>query len=232
MNTIKHLFATGLLLIVVHLPSYAQERIREDREAQAFTMIKIQDAFNVFLTQGNSHSVVVDAPEDLMDMVVTEIRGKELKVYSRRNINNSGRIHVYIEFRDLKELDISGASNVEGETLIKAETLDLKVSGAGNTYLDLEVDRLTTDVSGAGNVELNGKAGSHDVKISGAGNFVAYGFKCDKLSIEADGATHAKVYAVNEIEAYASGASSITYKGNPEKVMVNSSGAGGIQRAY
>ena len=232
MNVIKHFFAIGLLLLVVHLSSFAQKRVQEEREVQDFTMINIGGAFNVFLTQGNSHSVVVEAPEDLMDMVITEVRGKELKVYNRRNINNSGRIHVYIEFRELKELDISGASNVEGETVIKAETFELKVSGAGNTYLDLEVDRLTTDVSGAGNVELNGKAGSHNVKISGAGNFVAYGFKCDKLSIEANGAAHAKVYAVNEIEAYAKGASSITYKGNPEKVMVNSSGAGDIQQAY
>ncbi|MCZ6521205.1 MAG: DUF2807 domain-containing protein [Bacteroidetes bacterium] len=232
MNTIKLFFAIALLLLVVHLPSFAQKRVQVEREVQNFTMINIGGAFNVFLTQGNSHSVVVEAPEDLMDMVITEVRGKELKVYNRRNINNSGRIHVYIEFRELEELDISGASNVEGETLIKAETLDLKVSGAGNTYLDLEVDRLTTDVSGAGNVELNGKAGSHNLKISGAGNFVAYGFKCDKLSIEANGAAHAKVYAVNEIEAYAKGASSIIYKGNPEKVMVNSSGAGDIRQAY
>ena len=227
----RHLLVLSLLFIGVYSGAIGQ-RIKDNRPVDEFSLIKIQSAFNVFLTQGDSYSVVVEAPEELMDKVITEVRGNGLKVYSRGNINNSGRIHVYIEFKDLEELDISGASNVEGETLIKAEILDLKVGGAGNTYLDLEVDRLTTDVSGAGNVELNGKARSHNVKISGAGNFRAYGFKCDKLLIESNGAAHVKVYAVNEIEAYAKGASSITYKGNPEKVMVNSSGAGDIKRAY
>ena len=112
--------------------------------------------------------------------------------------------------------------------MIKGQNLEVRVSGAGNVDLLYEGESLDADISGAGNLHVEGRVDDQRVEISGAGSYHAYELQCQNLHIESTGAGNAKVSVSKKIEGYARGAGNITYRGDPDRVYVDTSGAGSI----
>ena len=139
-------------------------------------------------------------------------------------------IIIYIDFKDLESLEISGAADVRADTPIKVNDLDIRVSGAGD--MDLEVDANTMDVtvSGAADLRVSGSTDRQKVRLSGAGDYEAQHLKSNYTYAKASGAGTIVVYASEEIEAYASGAGSVKYYGDPDREKSNASGAGSISK--
>ena len=185
--------------------------IKENRAVGSFASIEVGGAFHVVLIQGDKYSVVVEADEDIIERIETEVRGNELRITQLGKINDPGVLKVYVEFKDLERLDISGAAEVESRELIKGRDLEVLVSGAGN-------------------VNLSYQGGSFEADISGAGNYHAYDLPCQNLEIKTTGVGNARVLASKKIKAYARGAGNISYRGDPEQVYADASGAGNIFR--
>lgn len=81
-------------------------------------------------------------------------------------------------------------------------------------------------------MELNvllAKVKKLEVDVSGATSLDARDLKAENVEIDISGASNAKVYASNKLEAEASGASHITFYGDPEKVETDVSGASNIK---
>jgi len=204
--------------------------IKENRKVGSFVSIEVGGAFHVVLIQGDKYSVVVEADEDIIERIETEVRGDELRITQLGKINDPGVLKVYVEFKDLERLDISGAAEVESRELIKGRDLEVLVSGAGNVNLSYQGGSFEADISGAGNLNVEGKVNDQRVKISGAGNYHAYDLQCQNLEIKTTGAGNARVSASKKIKAYARGAGNISYRGDPEQVYADASGAGNIFR--
>ena len=139
-------------------------------------------------------------------------------------------VTVYVDFDELELLHISGASDIRSETTVIADELEIKVTGAGDMDLDLESKALEIMVSGAGDVNLSGSTNTQRVRLSGAGDYHAHTLRASMPPPGHPGAGSVVVYASEEIEAYASGAGSVKYYGNPAKEKTDASGAGSISR--
>jgi hypothetical protein len=87
---------------------------------------------------------------------------------------------------------------VSSKNTIIADSLNLKLSGAGIMDLDLKVKNLRTEISGSGTILLTGAANDHNAEISGSG------------VVEAN--------VLEEIDAKISGSGTVYYRGSPEKI--------------
>lgn len=229
MIRIERIIPVALLITLVSASNLLRGQvIKENREVGSFVSIDVGGAFDVMLKQSDKYSVVVEADKDIIERIETEVRGDELRITQSGNINNPGVLKVYVEFIDLRRLEISGAAEVESQELIKGQDLEIRVSGAGNVHLSYEGESFQADISGAGNLQIEGQVRDQQVQISGAGNYNAFDFLCEDLKIETTGAGNAKVTASKKIEAYARGAGNISYQGDPERVHADASGAGNI----
>jgi len=222
-------FLVASLMILSFHQVIAQEG-KEERDVGDFSLVDVGGAFKVYLKPGPKSKVTVDADSEYLDQIRTEVRGDELRIYSKGNLRSYRTITVYVEYQELEGIRISGAADVVARNTIKSDDFSISVSGAGNAIINLEVDRLDSRISGAGDIILEGSAGRQEVKVSGAGSYRAFDLDSDFLSIKLTGAGNADVTVRKEIEAYASGAGSIKYSGNPEKVKVESTGAGSIRK--
>ncbi len=203
----------------------------ETRELSSFSSLDIGGAFKVTLKKTGKHRVSIDASDDVMNKIKTEVVGSTLKVYIKdNNFRTSGQMNLVIEFSNLDGMDLSGASTVVCDDVITASTFELDISGAGRTELVVETERLKADMTGAGLLKLRGKAKEQTIDITGAGSYDAEDFDCDYTDIESSGAGTARVVANKELRAECSGAGSVRYKGNPEKVYADSNGAGSVKR--
>lgn len=203
----------------------------ETRELSSFSGMNIGGAFKVTLKKTGKHRVHIDAEDRVIENIVTEVRGGTLHVNMKgNNIRNTGPMTLVIEFSNVNQLDISGASTITCDDVITAKDFRLDVSGAGSTKLVLEAETLTAGMSGAGSLNLRGRAKSQSIDMTGAGSFMAEDFECDFTEIETSGAGTARVVANKELRADCSGAGSVRYRGNPDKVYADSNGAGSVKR--
>jgi hypothetical protein len=203
--------------------------IKETRDVSSFDAIKIGGAFEVYLSQGSSEGLVIEADENLMELIRVEVRGGTLVIDTEVNIRKSKEMNLYITFTDLEKMKLSGAVEVKSEEKLKFDNLELDGSGASEIDLHLEANRLECDFSGASEIELKGKANYCSIDNSGASELNAYDFIVGEYNIEISGAGDAKIHCTDILKARISGAASIRYQGDP-KVDSHVSGAGSIKQ--
>jgi hypothetical protein len=243
MNTTKTSFWMGLvaLLLTISVASSGCDYVingvegdgnvvKEEREVKAFDRVQVSGAFEVFLTQGNEEKLVIEADENLLELIETEVVNGKLKIYTSKSIRNAREMKAHITLKELHGLDLSGAVELMTENRIKTDELKIDGSGAIEMEMSIEADEIRGDFSGASEVEFSGYAKAFSFDASGAAELDAKELEVEILRLNVSGAAEAKVYATKELHVDASGASSVRYKGEPE-VYKSSSGASSV-KAY
>ncbi|MHA6248622.1 head GIN domain-containing protein [Pontibacter sp. CAU 1760] len=227
----------GLVLLVVALlfsmsPQVMAQQLRgngniktETREVAGIEGIDVGGGFTVELTQGNKESLRLEADENLLPNIKTEVRNGVLHIYNDKGITNHKGMKAYITLRELKRVDVGGGVKVIGKSTFKTNTLDLEMGGASKVMLDIAVKELKTEISGASKLELTGRADRVDMELSGASKVEAADLEAKHVKLEASGASKLKVFAKESLDIEASGASAVYYKGTPSITAETSSAA-------
>lgn len=230
-RNMSRILATLVFSILV-LAAYGQQS--EVREVGSFRGIRAAEGIDVYLKKGDKESVRVEVGGNTeLSHIVTEVSGDYLRIHVRegrfrRNVN----ARVFVTYRDINRISASSAANVYTDGVLHARTLEIECASAGSVDLDIDIEDLEVKVSSAGDVELEGKAGKGDFAVSSAGEIDAYDLQVDVLSVEASTAGSAKVNVVKELNARASTAANIRFRGNPTKSRTDSSTGGSVKKSY
>ena len=234
MRNIFKLFALFLLLFATVHTLRADDREARDVKVDAFTTLKIGSAFKVYIKQGDTHSLKIVASQEDHENIIVENSGGRLRIRYDQDFgkwkNNKEEMTLYIEFKELEELDVSGACSLEGENVIRGKEMEIEASGASTVLLDIETERLKVDLSGASKLELGGTATEQEVEASGASNYRAYDLQSKAADLRASGASNLRVNVSEDFKAKASGASNIRYRGEPARFHANSSTAASVRQ--
>jgi len=207
----------------------------ELRQAGSFHGIKVSNAFDVYLSQSKKETVAVSASElKFRERIRTEVRDGILHVwYDNEGKFNTGnkKLKAYISFRDINQLKVSGACDVVITDGLKAESLEVDLSGASDLKGKLSVRNLSVNLSGASDMQVSGDVVRLKVDASGASNFKAFGLVSEVCDAEASGASDIKVTVTKELSAQASGASDVHYRGNGMIREVKTSGASSVSKS-
>ncbi len=202
--------------------------VKETRDVSGFSKIGVGGAYDVILIQGNNEKVVIEAEENLMEYIKTEVVAGKLKIYNKESLRPKEGMKVYITFKDLEKIDISGACDLNNEGILSLSDLEIEGSGASDIDLKLKLNELEMDCSGASDIYLEGSAQEFDIEVSGASDLNAFEFEVDECSVSLSGAGHVEVYVNKKLDIDVSGAGSCYYKGSPQ-VNQSVSGAGSVK---
>lgn len=128
--------------------------------------------------------------------------------------------------KDLKSIEIGGASSFTSDGEIKADKLDIEVSGASHFDANIDCQSLEVSVSGASSAEIGGKAVNANIEVSGASKLSSNGeyLNTDYADVDLSGASTAEIICNKNITGEASGASKLSFRG-AAKADVSTSGA-------
>jgi hypothetical protein len=202
--------------------------VKEDRAIKSFTSLEVSGAFKVFLYQGKSESLTVEADQNLMQYIKTVVKGDRLEIYTDEEISRPTKLNIYLTFEQLEMIDISGAVSVKGDERMTFGELNIDGSGASDLELIMDVDALEADFSGASEIELSGQARWVKIDLSGASEIDAYDFIIESCELDVSGAAEVKIHVTGNLDVDVSGAASVNYKGSP-KVQSDVSGAGSLR---
>lgn len=230
----------GSAYVYAHPPTTAIVDIGkiEDRHITGFHAVDVGGSFDVYITQGSSESVKVEAPDEIIDHIITEVDNGVLKIYNKNDRNfhlgdlfgNHKKIVVYVSAKDLNAIAVSGSGDVFFKEGIHTSSLRLRVSGSGDMYGRVEVKNLESGISGSGDVKLVGRAESSAVNVSGSGDFEARGLVTVNTLVHVSGSGDASVNASGSISASVSGSGDVRYTGGAKSVSSSKSGSGDVQR--
>jgi len=204
--------------------------VKQSRNVSGFSGLKVATGIDAVITQGERESLTVEADENLMDYIKTEVVDGKLKIYSDKNIRNAKEKKVYIEYKKLNSIDISSAGNVDGNNTLVTDELDIEMSSAGDLTLAMEADKLEISISSGGDAKLSGKVNTFKADLSSAGDLNAYELEAKVGNISVSSAGTASVFITDEASFQCSSAGSINYKGEPRLKNVSTSSAGSVNK--
>ena len=111
-----------------------------------------------------------------------------------------------------------------------AEKLFVNLSGASLASLNVSCRSCEIYCADGTDINLTGNAEQVSLTAASASNINASDFLVRKMEASATGASSIRVWVGEDLEAKASTASSIRYKGNPEFVNFRSVSAGSIRK--
>jgi len=211
----------NLVLLLGTLTAVAQNDIVVDPNASvrplsgSFTAIKVSGGIDLFLSQSNDISLAVSAAND------------NLKEGIKTNIENGVLV---ISFKELSNIHASGACDVIVAGSIRVPSLVLQMSGACDFTGRVEVDHLKLNLSGASDAKISGTAKTVDIVSSGASDVKGYDLVTDLCNANVSGASDINITIQKELNANASGASNVFFKGDGLIRDMKSSGSSTIAR--
>ena len=217
----------------------AQKQVISDANAQqrnvgSFHAIKVSNAIDVMISQGNEEGLAVSARTDeYRDKIKSEVRNGVLVIsYSETSWNGGGnrKLKAYVSVKNLDRITASGACDVIVNGKLETKELSLDFSGASDFKGTVSTDYLDVDISGASDVTVNGNATAARVRASGASDFKGYDLQTEKSEVKASGASDIKITVNKELNAEASGASGVHYRGEGMIRDIKSSGASSVSR--
>ena len=208
----------------------------EDRHLTGFNAVNVAGAFDVYITQGSTESVKVDAPADVIDRIVTEVEGGTLKIYNKNNKgfnwnwNGNKKMIVYVSIKNVNAVSLTGSGDVYFKEGLRADNFKLKLTGSGDVTGKLDVKSLESNLSGSGDIRISGHTDNSNVSVVGSGDYTAQNLISANTAVRVVGSGDAKVYASEKLDALVAGSGDVYYAGSPKNVNKSKSGSGEINR--
>lgn len=206
--------------------------VTKTRTVSDYDKISVAGSFDVKLFKGNEGEITIKADENLMEYIITEVNGGNLKIKTKKGytIRTTKTIVITVPFKDINTISLAGSGDVYSNDMIDTSDLKLSLVGSGNLDLNVSIKNLKSNIAGSGNINLKGDTKNFTCSIAGSGNISGYNLKASIATVKITGSGNVKVNAINEIHAKSVGSGNIYYSGNPSIEKTSSVGSGSIKK--
>ena len=202
-----------------------------DRELNGdFNAIEVSRGLDVYLTQGETEGIRVQADENLQDIIMVEVENGVLNIYADENISSSASKKVMVNFKNINRISTSSGSDVVSTTIITANELEIYTSSGSDVELEVEVENLICESSSGSDIKLSGTTNTFRADATSGSDIKAAKLKAIKTTAQANSGADITVNTSKELTANASSGGDIKYYGNPEKVEKSDGPSGSIRK--
>lgn len=195
------------------------------RDKKPFDTLSVSGIGTVFLTQGDSESIAIEADDNLHEYIKVNMDDNELEIGIEEGVQLRPKtpINYYITFKKINEIELSGAVQLK-TPLIQTKKLELELKGSSRADATIKAEKLEVEMAGAAKVNVDGAVEKQKLEIVGAAIYNGGKLQSDSCKIEVSGSARITVQVKDKLEVDASGVAVVAYHGDPE-VKVDKSGA-------
>lgn len=162
-----------LVLLTVNVVAYAQRKpkikgnrnvmeVRED--LPSFNAIRLDDNLEVYLQEGPTEGYVLEADDNLVDLLKFRVVDGTLSISSYYAIRSRKKLKITVFFNRLNAIKVT-AGRVMATDRFRSDGLDVAISGAGSVELTVNTQLLNIGMEGNSNANINMEGDS--LKIDG-----------------------------------------------------------------
>jgi hypothetical protein len=208
------------------------KKITENRSVSDSDKISVAGSFDVKLIKGKEGAISINAEENLMEYIETEVKDGHLKIQPKKGyqLSSTKTILITVPFEMVDAISLAGSGNVSSTDVLNAADLNLNLAGSGGLYLPVSIKNLTSHIAGSGSIKLSGNTDELRCEIAGSGNLEGTELKATATHVNIAGSGNVKIHAVSEIHAKIVGSGDVIYTGNPAIEKLKSIGSGTIKK--
>jgi len=207
---------------------------REARTAGSFSEVDVSGAIDLIVQQDAVSKVEIETDENLLQYIDVRMEGDQLVISARNgyDLDPTSSVKAYVSAPEIKAIEASGACKVRSTNQLSSNSsITISLSGASTGVIDARCPEVKSDISGASQITLRGQTKDARLEASGSSRIEAFDLLAENSVVDISGASHANVFASVKLDAEASGASGVRYRGNAQEVRSDASGASSVKKA-
>ncbi|WP_439131652.1 head GIN domain-containing protein [Polaribacter sp.] len=203
--------------------------ITETRKVnEDFTKIKVSTGLDLYISQGSTPEIVVEADENLHEIIMTEINDGVLKIYSEKNIWRAKARKVYVTLETLEGVTATSGADVYTKEMIQVNDIAIKATSGADIRMSLNANAVTSSATSGADIEITGVTNNHVSSATSGASIDAYDLQSKNVTVNVSSGADINIFASQSISAKASSGGDIDFKGSPKQVTKKSSSGGSI----
>ncbi len=198
--------------------------------SENFTSVNVSEGINLFLSQGEKPEIITETDENIQEYLITEIKNGVLNIHFSESIGKVKAKNVYVTMPEISKITASSAADVKTKTLISSKELTIDASSGADINAEIETENLTCESSSGADINLTGTGRTANFQASSGADIDAKELETNTVTAKSSSGGDISVFATKELSADASSGGDINYYGNPEKIEVNTSSGGDINK--
>lgn len=194
--------------------------IDSDYPLSEFNALRLRGIFDVKVERGAQYGIKVTGPTSARAFYEVYVDGETLVIdfekqdrFFWKNYSDATKLKLLITMPSLHELNGKGAGTIDLHGFSE-DDIDIDLTGAINVDGELNARNVSAKLTGASSLQLSGEGDWLEADLAGASALKAYAYEVENASIEAHGASSAKVNVTNKLDVNKGVASSVTNRGN------------------
>ena len=202
---------------------------KETREVyEDFTEISASEGLDVFVTQADNFSIEVEADENIMELIGTDIKNGKLRVHTIENIGRATK-RIYVTLPEVTGLYASSGADLTTKNVIRANKISLDASSGADIKAAIVADEVEADTSSGAYIRIEGEAEVLRADASSGAGIRAKDFAVRVCYADASSGADIDVNVSESLIAEATSGADISYSGNPT-VEKNKSYSGSVHK--
>ncbi|MEZ4796717.1 MAG: head GIN domain-containing protein [Flavobacteriaceae bacterium] len=195
-----------------------------------FNEINVSRGMDVYLTQGDNVSLLVEADENLHDIIITEVKNGVLHITTDENIAFSKSKKVMLTFKDISKIKATSGSDVFSTNTIVSDNLELTTTSGSDMELDINVQVADCRSTSGSDLRVSGTTNKLYAEATSGSDIKAGNLKAKVSEARATSGADITVNTSDELYAKATSGGDIKYYGNPERVTKKDGVSGNISK--
>ncbi|GAA0871875.1 hypothetical protein GCM10009117_10210 [Gangjinia marincola] len=206
------------------------EVTRITQNVPTFNSIKASAGMNVFLTQGNDQKVVVEANENLHEIIDVYVKEEALIVTTKENISFADARDVYVTFTEINSITATSGSDVSANEPLRIQTLQLVSTSGADIKLTLNSQSISAKSTSGADIVLKGKTDKIDATSTSGADINAKELIAKHANTTATSGADIVVHATETMQGTANSGGDIRYVGNPVKLNIKDGVSGSVSK--
>jgi hypothetical protein len=197
-----------------------------ERTVGNFNKVSVSDGINLFIEQGSSKTLTIEAEDNLISRIGTRV------IFGKLTIGFTGfsfiarstrPINVYVEAEELKDIELSGEANIKCDDL-KTDALEIDITGESTADLAVQCNSLVVDATGGSVIDIEGVTDRQEIELNSWADYNAAGLNSRECFAEVNSGASADVDVSEKLIAEIHSNGVLNYTGSPDITQEISSG--------
>ncbi len=195
---------------------------------ESFTAVTASEGLDVYVEQGDDFNIRVEADENIIDLIGTDIKDGKLRIHAIENIGRATK-NVYVTLPEITALTSSSGADLTGRGTLEAEKVRLNSSSGADLRIEIVADEIEADCSSGADIRLSGRANLLYADASSGSDIKAGDLEAKVCNAQASSGADIRVYVTQSLTANASSGADIRYGGDPS-VETRKSASGSVSK--
>ena len=226
MKTIRKVAYLGLFLSL-----FFSNQIFAQRSLDAFDQVRATGNIEVFVQQGESESIRIEAQGIDKEDVSVKVKSGTLRLKLVKSLfYKNVKVKAYVTYRQLRGLRASAGATIEANGVIEGDKVELRAGSGSWILADLKTNTVEATATEGGILKLRGTSATQKTSVATGGQCDCEKLETQRAYVKANTGGQAKVFVSEFLEASANTGGGVKYAGNPRSIETKELMSGGVEK--